>query len=344
MKSFILPLIFIAFTTTGFARAKDSVQYYLLPDSVKANSFITEIQTGVILTKKEFSAGIKDGPVKLYMEKSKNETEFVFEYDKHFSLVAKGIDVTPEPGELTWKYNFTETDVYKLLLATATDSAENFILYSGYVFIPKENKWKLIGTCKITGRWGTIKNPATFFSVLKKNQPAVHFNNIFCQRNNGSWKRMTGTNNAAPVINMYSNIDSAAYAIAEIKTIREANVSGKTDAIQNKDGIYYTILKEGNGRQVQVTDTVTVHYKGYLFSDGTIFDQTKDKPATFPLSRLIKGWQLGVPLCKVGGKIKLVIPSGLGYSIRTRAAKIPPNSILVFEIEVLDAKEEKLNS
>jgi FKBP-type peptidyl-prolyl cis-trans isomerase len=53
---------------------------------------------------------------------------------------------------------------------------------------------------------------------------------------------------------------------------------------------------------------------------------------------LIRGWQIGVPLCKVGGKIRLVIPSNLAYSIRTRAAKIPPNSILVFEIEVVDAK------
>jgi len=78
-----------------------------------------------------------------------------------------------------------------------------------------------------------------------------------------------------------------------------------------------------------------------LFSDGTVFDQAKDKPATFPLKRLIRGWQIAAPLVKVGGKIKIVIPSGLAYSIRTRAAKIPPNSILVFEIEVVDAKEGK---
>ena len=97
-------------------------------------------------------------------------------------------------------------------------------------------------------------------------------------------------------------------------------------------------LKEGNGRQVSVNDTVTVYYKGYLLKDGSIFDQTKDKPATFPLKRLIMGWQIGVPLCKVGGKIKIIIPSNLAYSIRTRGAKIPPNSILVFEIEVVDAK------
>ena len=72
--------------------------------------------------------------------------------------------------------------------------------------------------------------------------------------------------------------------------------------------------------------------------DGLVFDQTKDKPATFPLKQLIKGWQTGLPFCKVGGKIKIVIPSDLAYSIRTRAAKIPPNSILVFEIEVVDVK------
>ena len=104
------------------------------------------------------------------------------------------------------------------------------------------------------------------------------------------------------------------------------------------DGVYYSILKEGTGRQVSVNDTVTIFYKGYLFNDGSVFDETKDKPATFPLKRLIMGWQIGVPLCKVGGKIKIIIPSNLGYSIRTRAAKIPPNSILVFEIEVVDAK------
>ena len=89
---------------------------------------------------------------------------------------------------------------------------------------------------------------------------------------------------------------------------------------------------------VSVEDTVTIFYKGYLFSNGQVFDQTGEKPASFPLKRLIRGWQIAVPLLKVGGKIKLVIPSDLAYSIRTRAAKIPPNSILVFEIEVLDAR------
>jgi FKBP-type peptidyl-prolyl cis-trans isomerase len=73
--------------------------------------------------------------------------------------------------------------------------------------------------------------------------------------------------------------------------------------------------------------------------NGEIFDQTKEKPATFPLNRLIKGWQIGLTKCKKGGKMRLIIPSALAYSIRARAEKIPPNSILLFDIEVLDIKK-----
>jgi FKBP-type peptidyl-prolyl cis-trans isomerase len=90
-----------------------------------------------------------------------------------------------------------------------------------------------------------------------------------------------------------------------------------------------------------LTDTLVVHYKGSLFSDGSVFDQTKEKPATFPLGRLIKGWQLGLTQCRVGGKIRLYIPSGSAYGIRTLSTAIPPNSILVFDVEVLDAKEKR---
>ena len=76
-----------------------------------------------------------------------------------------------------------------------------------------------------------------------------------------------------------------------------------------------------------------------MLSDGSVFDQTKEKPAVFPLKRLIKGWQIGLPVCKVGGKIKLIILSGLAYSIRSMNAAIPLNSIMVFDIEVLGVKQ-----
>jgi FKBP-type peptidyl-prolyl cis-trans isomerase len=84
-----------------------------------------------------------------------------------------------------------------------------------------------------------------------------------------------------------------------------------------------------------------VHYKGTLLKDGSVFDQTKEKPARFPLQRLIKGWQIGLAKCRVGGKIKIVIPSGIAYGMRARSKAIPPNSVLVFEIEVIKAEPAK---
>jgi hypothetical protein len=227
-----------------------------------------------------------------------------------------------------------ENESYKLLIATASDSAGNFALYSGYIFLPNEKKWKLIGTCKILGQWNTLKQPATFRSQIKNNSLQLNIHEAWCQRNNGSWKNLLEKNLSFPAVNLFSHVDSLEQLEIDKKLITAAN----TDAKNIHDGVYYTILKEGNGRQVSVNDTVSVFYKGYLLSDNSVFDQTKDKPATFPLKRLIMGWQIGVPLCKVGGKIKIIIPSNIGYSIRTRGAKIPPNSVLVFEIEVVDAK------
>ena len=231
------------------------------------------------------------------------------------------------------------TPKYKLLLSIAQDSAGNFLLYSGYAFLPKENKWKLIGTCKVEGRWSSIQQPAAFYTTGKKNAVNAIFSQVWIQRSNGSWKNLLENNLPNPVISLASHIDSITRHNEEIAIIKDAIEKGLTDAAKNKDDIFYNILSPGNGQQINTSDTVTVYYKGTLFGTNEVFDQTKDKPATFPLNRLIKGWQIGVSLCKVGSKIKLVIPSALAYSIRTRSPKIPPNSILEFEVEVLEAKK-----
>ena len=325
----------LAFTfLNSFANNKDSLIYYQLPDSVKAVSFLAEVSVGTITTKKEVFAGIKTDVVKLSLESDKKDKEIVFEFPSSASVVANGLGVKAEKGELSWNYNWMENESYKLLIATASDSAGNFALYSGYIFLPNEKKWKLIGTCKILGQWNTLKQPATFRSQIKNNSLQLNIHEAWCQRNNGSWKNLLEKNLSFPVVNLFSHVDSLEQLEIDKKLITAAN----TDAKNIHDGVYYTILKEGNGRQVSVNDTVSVFYKGYLLSDNSVFDQTKDKPAIFPLKRLIMGWQIGVPLCKVGGKIKIIIPSNIGYSIRTRGAKIPPNSVLVFEIEVVDAK------
>jgi FKBP-type peptidyl-prolyl cis-trans isomerase FkpA len=333
-------IVSVIISITAKATNKDSTIHFLLPDSVKASSFITDVRIGDIKTKKEINAGIRIGDVSILLGTEKNKKEIEFEFPENATLKAWGIGTdTSDKGEIVWKYNWMPNEIYKLMLSIASDSAENFTLYSGYVFLPKENKWKLIGNCKVLGHWGTIKSPTAFISVPKKNAPVINFENTWCQRTNGYWKKLSETNSVMPMVNLFSHIDSTQQTQIEKELISKAVANGKIEALQIKDDILYTILKTGTGSEIKVSDTVTAYYKGYLFPDGIIFDQTKDKPAVFPLKRLIRGWQVALPLCRVGSKIKVVIPSAQAYSIRTRGAKIPPNSILVFEIEIVDTKE-----
>ena len=97
-------------------------------------------------------------------------------------------------------------------------------------------------------------------------------------------------------------------------------------------------LVEGTGETVPEQATITAHYTGALAADGTIFQSSHDgaQPATFGLYQVIAGWTQGVPGMKVGGTRRLIIPSALAYGSRRAAANIPPNSDLVFDIELLE--------
>lgn len=143
-----------------------------------------------------------------------------------------------------------------------------------------------------------------------------------------------------PVIDLYKNADSASQLAIENTAIINAINKGELDTTGTLNGIYYKIINEGNGRQVKLSDSILVHYKGSLMN-GQVFYQSKEKAELFHLKRLIKGWQIGMPLCRQGGNIKLIIPSYLAYSIRNRG-KIPPNSTLIFEIEVVAIKSASL--
>lgn len=96
-------------------------------------------------------------------------------------------------------------------------------------------------------------------------------------------------------------------------------------------------VKEGDGEEVPAGATITAHYTGALCKDGTIFQSSHDfgKPITFGLAQVIEGWTKGVPGMKVGGTRRLVIPSQMAYGSVRAAANIPPNSDLVFDIELV---------
>ncbi len=340
MNNYMFLILIFLFSLEAKASDKDSTVNYNLPDSVKVVLFMAEIKVTAV-TAKQFSVGISATSGALDISEHKGFRNITFETDRFSQIIAVGNGVYANKNikgtYFILNYNWELNKSYKLLIAIAGDSAANFYLSSAYIFFPDENKWKFLGTSRHYGNT-TLKNPHVYFYSSKKGSAQYNVGDVWCQRQDGSWKNMKDENLPEPAINLFGHIDSVQQHQTDIKMIEEAIASGKTDAKNNEQGVYYTVMKEGTGRQVTVNDTVSVFYKLTLLNDGSQVSEKKEKPDTFPLKRLIKGWQIGVPLCKVGGKIKLVIPSDLAYSIRTRSANIPPNSILVFEIEVLDAK------
>ncbi len=339
IKSLLLLISAILLNSSLIAAYRDSVTIYPLPDSVKGNAFIANVIISQQQTTGAVLAGIQTDKVRLYISAAGKEKSIVFEYMVPAKGIVNGISVRQEKNKILLPYDWSINQSYRLLIATASDSAADFSLYSGYVFLPEINKWKLIGTCKISGSTTGIKAPASFTSAKETSRFNAAFSDAWVQRRNGSWKNMTDVTGIAPEINLMSHADSLKQVRLENQQIEKDIRIGKTGPMDTTAGIYYTMMKVGTGNAVSLDDTVTVYYKGYLYATNEVFDQTKEKPVSFPLKRLVKGWQLGLPLCREGGKIKLVIPSALAYSIRTRAAKIPPNSILVFEIEVLKTKK-----
>lgn len=115
------------------------------------------------------------------------------------------------------------------------------------------------------------------------------------------------------------------------------SAAAEAGAVTTGTGLVYRSLTDGSGPSPTAADVVKVHYRGTL-TDGTEFDSSikRGEPAQFPLNRVIKCWTEGVQRMKVGGKSKLTCPSAIAYGERgTPGGPIPPNAILVFEVELL---------
>jgi FKBP-type peptidyl-prolyl cis-trans isomerase FkpA len=119
------------------------------------------------------------------------------------------------------------------------------------------------------------------------------------------------------------------------KEIQAYIKKNKLDLDASPSGLYFKITKEGEGRMIQYTDSVSISYKGKLLN-GRIFDYTK-KPLTFAVKGLIGGWKETLLSCKKGSEVVMIIPPQLGYG-NHKLDDIPQNSILYFEMKVWDVK------
>jgi len=116
--------------------------------------------------------------------------------------------------------------------------------------------------------------------------------------------------------------------------------NGKKPGVKTTaSGLQYLVTKEGTGKSPAADSMVKVHYTGKLV-DGTVFDSSVERgePIEFPLNQVIPGWTEGLQLMKEGGKATLYIPSQLGYGQQGVPGTIPPNSTLIFDVELIEVK------
>jgi peptidyl-prolyl cis-trans isomerase A (cyclophilin A) len=126
------------------------------------------------------------------------------------------------------------------------------------------------------------------------------------------------------------------------KAASEAKMEGLAAGFEKTEsGLRYKIIQKGNGKKAENGKTVSVHYTGQL-DNGKTFDSSypRKKPIEFPLGEgnVIEGWDEGIALLQVGDKARFVIPSHLGYGSRGAGGVIPPDAVLIFDVELMDVK------
>ena len=147
-------------------------------------------------------------------------------------------------------------------------------------------------------------------------------------------KTLTPEENLAVAIKKVQDNDAVQLA-ADIEKIKKYITDNKLTATATPEGIYYVTEDAGLGVDFpRVISSVSARYKGYLL-DGTVFDEAKTA-TTFSLQSVIVGWTIGMQKFKRRSKGKLLIPSPFGYGGTARGDKLPANSILVFDIELVD--------
>ena len=145
-----------------------------------------------------------------------------------------------------------------------------------------------------------------------------------------------------PILLVVFSLSSCAKKKAEKQAATDEEIiqqyisDNNLNATATGSGLYYIIDTQGTGDGCTSASTVTVAYTG-SFTDGTEFEQSPAQGVEFSLQGVIKGWTEGIPYFREGGVGKLILPSALAYG-RSGSGSIPPNTVLVFDVELIDVQ------
>jgi FKBP-type peptidyl-prolyl cis-trans isomerase len=137
------------------------------------------------------------------------------------------------------------------------------------------------------------------------------------------------------IVGARAHAGDANHAAAGAFLVRNGRKKG---VVTTASGLEYKVLKAGEGAAPKTGDTVTVNYRGTLL-DGTVFDSSykRGQPATFPVDRVIPGWQEALKMMKPGAKWRIFVPPQLAYDLNS-PPPIPPGSLLVFDVDLLSVQ------
>lgn len=190
----------------------------------------------------------------------------------------------------------------------------------------KEQEAGLNVDCFNDGMKIAIKGGKSIFTQEQEKDIMTKFQQVMQSKMNEKQKQISAENKAKGEAFLTKN---------------KQNPNIKTTA----SGLQYEIVKQGTGATPVDTNIVKVHYEGSLI-DGTVFDSSikRGEPVEFGVTQVIKGWTEALKLMNVGSKYKLYIPSELGYGDQGAGQQIPPGSVLIFDVELLDIvkKEPKV--
>ncbi len=163
---------------------------------------------------------------------------------------------------------------------------------------------------------------------------------------------MSGSNGLMTKQEMRQTMADVGKKVADLKRKKRQQVSGYTEKnkqflVENgkrpaitttASGLQYRVLETGGGNHPKPDDKVMVRYRGKLV-DGTPFDSSRDTPAIFQVNKVIKGWTEALQLMRRGDHWQLFIPSELAYGVKGAGSTIPPNSTLIFDVELISIQQ-----